>query len=59
MAKTARICVKIDPVLKEEAEKIIRDVGLTPSEFIRILYKQLVIHQGIPFEITTKKDDHK
>lgn len=51
MLKTAIINVRIDPQLKERAEKMLKKTGLTAAEAIRLFYTQVCLHQGLPFEI--------
>jgi addiction module RelB/DinJ family antitoxin len=46
-----RISLWIDRTVKEEAEKIMVDLGLTPTAVVNILYRQIVEHTRIPFEI--------
>ncbi len=41
----------IDMSLKIAAEKVFESLGLTPSEAIRLFYKQVELHQGLPFEV--------
>ena len=43
--------IAIDPGLKLAAERVFERLGLTPSEAIRLFYKQVELHQGLPFEI--------
>ena len=51
MSKTEEIRARIDPVLKAEAEMILEKVGVTASEAIRQLYRQIINHRGIPYEL--------
>ncbi len=51
MSNTGVIYVRIDNALKTEAEAILAELGVTPSSFIQMAYKQVVLHQGIPFEV--------
>ncbi|MGJ9529890.1 type II toxin-antitoxin system RelB/DinJ family antitoxin [Actinotignum sp. GS-2025a] len=51
MAKTANVYVRIDPELKERAERILSLLGISPSALITLLYKQVILHRGIPFEV--------
>ena len=44
---------RMDEDLKNEAESILNSVGITPSEAIRIFYKQIVNRQGFPLELRT------
>lgn len=51
MAKTANLCTRIDPKLKEQAEYILNSLGLPPSSAITMFYKQVVLQQGLPFDV--------
>lgn len=51
MNKTGRVQVRIDPRLKNAAEKVLAKVGLSPAEAIRLFYEQVELHQGLPFEV--------
>ena len=49
--KTSAVHARIEPQTKEKAEEILRRLGLTPTEAIRIFYKQISLHGGLPFPI--------
>ena len=51
MANTSTLHVRIDTQLKESAERILAQVNLTPSDAIKLLYKQIELQGGLPFEI--------
>lgn len=51
MAKTANLYTRIDPELKEQAEYILNSLGLPPSSAITMFYKQIVLQQGLPFDV--------
>ena len=51
MAKTAMIRARMEPELKQEAEEVLADVGLSPTEAIRLFYRQVSLHKGLPFEV--------
>lgn len=51
MNKTERIHARIDPVLKASAEAVFEKVGLSPTEAIRLFYKQVELHDGLPFSV--------
>ncbi|MBU2262293.1 MAG: type II toxin-antitoxin system RelB/DinJ family antitoxin, partial [Proteobacteria bacterium] len=38
--KTSAVHARIEPQTKKKAEEILRSLGLTPTEAIRIFYKQ-------------------
>ena len=51
MAKTANLYARIEPDLKENAEAILNVLGISASSAITMFYKQIVMHNGIPFEL--------
>ena len=52
MAKTANVMARIDPELKEQAEDILSRLGVPVSTFITMAYNQIVLKNGIPFDLT-------
>lgn len=51
MKNISTICVQIDANLKEEAEKILSQLGVSPSGVIQRLYSQIVMTKGIPLDL--------
>jgi DNA-damage-inducible protein J len=51
MPKTAMIRARMEPDLKSEAEQVLAQVGLTPTEAIRLFYRQVSLQGGLPFEV--------
>ena len=51
MSKTATIRTRIEPVLKSEVEAILAQLGLTASEAVHLLYRQIQLQRGLPFEV--------
>jgi len=49
--KTAMIRARMEPGLKSEAELVLAEIGLSPAEAIRLFYKQVSLHKGLPFEV--------
>ena len=49
--KTATVLARVDPELKKEAEEILARLGVPVSLLINMLYNQIVLRKGIPFEI--------
>ncbi len=45
------IGVRIEPDLKEEADKIFSMLGLSPAQAITLFYKQVVLYGGLPFSV--------
>jgi DNA-damage-inducible protein J len=51
MSKTATIRTRIEPSLKREVEDILSQLGLTASETVQLLYRQIQLQRGLPFEV--------
>lgn len=60
--KAALLNTRIEPEIKEEAEKILQKIGLTSAEAVRLFYTHVCLHKGLPFELklpTKKKSMRK
>lgn len=55
--KDSMIRARTTKRLKEAAEKILRQLGITPSQAINMFYMQVVLRESIPFAIDLEKDD--
>ena len=51
MPNTATVYARIDPELKKDVEGILKDLQVTPSALIQMLYGQIKLTKSIPFEI--------
>lgn len=51
MGKTATARARLEPQVKQEAEKILDECGVTASEAIGLFYRQVILHHGLPFEV--------
>jgi len=51
MAKTAVITARVDPALKQQTELVLKELGLTPTQAITLFYKQVNLHNGLPFPV--------
>jgi DNA-damage-inducible protein J len=51
MTKSAMIRARVEPELKKEAEDVLAEVGLSPTEAIRLFYRQISLRHGLPFEV--------
>lgn len=51
MPNTAAVYARIDPQLKKEAEAILSELNVSPSALIQMLYSQIKLTRGIPFDI--------
>ncbi len=55
MAKEATLQVRMDADLKEEVEKLYREMGTSFAEAVRIFAKQSIKQNGMPFVITMNR----
>ena len=51
MAKNANLNIRIEPEVKAQAEEILTSLGLTTSMAVNLFFKQIIMTQGIPFEV--------
>ena len=51
MANTSAIYARIDSNLKESAENILQQLGISPSSAIQMLYSQIVLTRGLPLDL--------
>jgi DNA-damage-inducible protein J len=51
MAKTETIRARVEPTLKEGAEDILKELGLSSTEAITLFYKQVILRRGLPFNV--------
>ena len=51
MSNTSAVYARIDTTLKENAEGILSRLGISPSAAIQMLYSQIVLTKGMPFEL--------
>ena len=60
MPKTGNINARVDDKLKANAEKVLRRVGVSTTDLVTMLLHQVVLNNGVPFEVkvpnkTTRK----
>ncbi|MBE7014986.1 MAG: type II toxin-antitoxin system RelB/DinJ family antitoxin [Ruminococcaceae bacterium] len=51
MARTSNIYTRVEPEIKEQAERILSQLGIPMSNAITIFLRQVVMHKGIPFDL--------
>ena len=52
MAATSTVSVRMDAALKENAEQILNELGISASGAVQMFYRQIVLRRGMPFELT-------
>jgi DNA-damage-inducible protein J len=56
MNKSATIRARIEPDLKNKAEKVFRELGISTTQAINLFYKQVELRNGLPFEVVIPND---
>jgi len=56
--KVGYMC-RIDKKIKEEADKIIKSLGLTPTSLFNIFYNEIIRHQGLPFKVKVRLNNNE
>lgn len=51
MAKTSNIFARVEPDVKEQAESVFEKLGIPMSNAISMFLRQVVIQQGMPFDV--------
>lgn len=59
MSKTATLTVRLDPVLKKQTEKVLSEMGLTPSQAITLFYYQVKHQKALPFEVKLPQEPNE
>lgn len=49
--KTATARARINPEVKEKAEDILHDLGLSVSGAFELFYRQVILNNGLPFDV--------
>ncbi len=60
MSKTATVRINIDQTLKDEAEHVFHELGLSAAQAVTMFYRQVKLRNGLPFKViipneTTRK----
>jgi DNA-damage-inducible protein J len=51
MVKSAMIRARVEPALKEAAERILTELGLNSTQAITLFYREVVRQRALPFEL--------
>jgi len=57
MALDATVRARVDSRVKEEAEHVFSEIGLSTSQAINIFLKGVIRERGIPFELKIPNDE--
>ncbi len=47
-----QITIQVTPEVKQKAEAILQEIGISVSSAYEMFYKQIIANQGMPFEVT-------
>ena len=48
--RTANVIARVEPEVKEKAEKILKGMGIPSSVAINMFYRQIITDNGLPFQ---------
>ena len=48
---TETLRIRIDKTTKDDAERVLGELGVNPSDAVRMFYRYIILHDGIPFEV--------
>lgn len=57
MAKTANINIRIEPEIKNSAEKLFSNFGITLTDAINIFLHKSIMEGGLPFDVKYPNKD--
>jgi len=57
MSKSAVVHARMEPQTKKKAERVLTQLGLSPTEAIRLFYHQISLHGGLPFEVRIPNEE--
>ena len=56
MAKSLTLHTRVEPEIKEKADAILSELGVTVSDAINMFLHQIVYHRGIPLDLRLKDE---
>lgn len=51
MQQTATVHARLDAKTKTESEEVLKIIGMTPTEAVRLLYRQIALRGEFPVEL--------
>ena len=51
MTNTATVHARIDSKTKRESERVLHKIGMTPTDAVRLLYRQIALRKMFPLEL--------
>ena len=56
--KEAVVRARVDEKLKHDSEAILRRLGISQTEAIRMFFSQVVLRKGLPFPVSLQSEDN-
>ena len=57
MAAVPTTTIRIDPAVKEQANGVFEELGLSMSAAVNIFLRAVIRHKGIPFDMVVYEDE--
>lgn len=57
MARTSNVFTRVEPEIKEQAEQVLEQLGISMSNAVGMFLRQVVLQRGIPFEVKLPKEE--
>jgi len=57
MSKSAMVRARLEPELKERAEEVFRQLGLSVTQAITLFYRQVEMQNGLPFNLVIPTEE--
>jgi DNA-damage-inducible protein J len=51
MNKSATVHARIDSGTKKASERVLQEIGMTPTDAVRLLYRQIALRREFPLEL--------
>ena len=51
MQRTTSVFARVEPEIKEQAEQVLRQLGIPMSNAISLFLRQIIMQRGIPFDM--------
>jgi DNA-damage-inducible protein J len=51
MSKSATVRARVEPKLKQEAESVFEELGLSVTQAVTLFYRQVTLRKGLPFDV--------
>lgn len=51
MARTSSVFARVEPSIKEQAEEVLNQLGISMSSAVEMFLRQIILQRGIPFDM--------